>query len=331
MAQSDKAFFSTVYCWRGATKSMVKAGFFSFEGNDEKFIYNIDTAVNEIGDDLPRGFKFIGNGAFAIIPETRLKVDMNAFFRGELKAFALRKKDPMLKMNVVVTEKGDRAIRLCNVLTFDENDEGFEFGGITFRMRPRMTFEEKKKMRELAKKEKSSPKKETASRSDNKKVDVKRKSTKMETRKSNRAEKAAKEEKASLNSEPRNPTLNDLVSEEMDTSQESRSPMNDGIQELEELMNSTRIASLKTVPIEENSEGSDSSDSEDENEPKATQLSRVISDLKEPSLLTITPHKLNRLSKTRYTGVVTSLKRRKGYEGLTNYCLLITSGSPIWR
>lgn len=115
MAQSDKMFLSTVYCWRERDSRLTKAHFFSFQGNDEKQLYSIDTNVVGTGDDLSREFKFIGSGKLAVLPETRLRIDVDEFFAGKISGYAMRKPEMSLRMNIVNAQKGDKAVRLCNV------------------------------------------------------------------------------------------------------------------------------------------------------------------------------------------------------------------------
>lgn len=68
MAQSDKNVpLSNVYCWNERDTSIVKAGFYSVPGSDEKYLFNIDTNVNEIGDDISKGFKFVGDGDYKVM------------------------------------------------------------------------------------------------------------------------------------------------------------------------------------------------------------------------------------------------------------------------
>ena len=124
-------------------QSSDKGALFSVPGTDERHLFNIDTKVTQVGDDLTRGFKFVGAGKMAVLPETRLKINVDAFFNGRLEAYALRRPEMSIRMNVVNGKNGDKVVRLCSVLTFDEMTETVDFGGMVFTKRPRITREER--------------------------------------------------------------------------------------------------------------------------------------------------------------------------------------------
>lgn len=200
----------------------------------------------------------MGVGNQAILPETRLKVDVDAFFRGELKAFALRNSEMALRMNVANANKGDKAIRLYNVLTFDESTEEIEFGGTKFQRRPKPTRSEKATLPVVNKKKKD---KET--------VPVSKKGGKEEVREKRKAidkkgempSSNAKDERRvgrvdrASSSESNNPTLESLQTRaELLQWSDDADDEGQGVQILNDLLESQNILDIRNVQRDGNDE-----------------------------------------------------------------------------
>ncbi|KAI4484970.1 hypothetical protein M0802_012904 [Mischocyttarus mexicanus] len=85
MAHQGMVYFSSVHCIRDRDNSLVKMNMYEVKGTGEKHISSVEPCQTIRG--MKRGIKFLGDGRYANIPDTRLRVKVDALFEGKFVGF----------------------------------------------------------------------------------------------------------------------------------------------------------------------------------------------------------------------------------------------------